>query len=230
MYPKKIYGLLILALAIWACEDILEVPDISEQQITILAPLDGSNINDNAVNFNWDRLVDIDNYHIQVATPDFDNASQMVLDSLFARDSLGFIATRIQLPLLNGAYEWRVKGVNSGYETPFATSAFMVNGDANADIVPPNTPVLVSPEDGTTQDETAVQFSWTREAVSGSAERDSIYIYTDENLQTLETKGLGANGTFDADLTSNTYYWFVRAFDDAGNESDASDTFQLGIN
>ena len=42
-------------------------------------------------------------------------------------------------------YQWRVKGVNSGFETPFEQAAFTVNGDSDADIVPPNTPVLVSP-------------------------------------------------------------------------------------
>ena len=76
---KPSFLLLVILTTTFSCSDILEVPDISNQQITILAPLEGSTITANSVNFNWDSLEDIDNYHLQVATPGFDNANQFVL-------------------------------------------------------------------------------------------------------------------------------------------------------
>ncbi len=213
-----------------ACDDIIEETDISEKQITVLAPLDGSNVPGNQVSFNWNLLEEADSYRVQVAQPNFGNATQILMDSLVVRDTLDQIANRVQLGLLNGNYQWRIKGLNSGFETPFAIMGFTVNGDANADLIAPNTPVLVAPIDGATQDETNVAFLWTREDISGSAEKDSIYIYTDVDLQNLETKGLGANKSYDATLSTNTFYWVVQAFDAAGNKSGDSDVFSLTIN
>lgn len=222
--------IILLAFAFTACDDILEVPEIDKEQITVLAPLEGTVINGNEVSFNWNALEDARSYKVEVAQPNFSNAAQIVLDSLVQEDTVGIIFTKIQKTLLNGNYEWRVKGLNGGIETPFTTNAFTVNGDENIDLTPPNTPLLVAPADGTTQDETNVTLTWTREDVPGSAERDSIYIYTDENLQTLEIKALGANKSYDVTLSTNTYYWLVQAFDAGGNTSADSEVFLLTIN
>lgn len=227
--PLVIY-LVLITQSFISCEDILEETDITEKQVTVLAPLDGSTIADNQIRFNWQELEGADSYRIQVALPSFDNASQILMDSLVVRDSLDQIDTHFQLPLLNGNYQWRIKGLNSGFETPFALMDFIVNGDPNVDLAPPNTPILVAPSDGTVQNETDITFSWSREDVSGSTEKDSVYIFTDVGLQNLEAKGLGANKTYTKTLTSNGYYWFVKAFDAAGNESESSTVFQLTIN
>ncbi|MFS4493182.1 hypothetical protein [Maribacter sp. 2308TA10-17] len=226
---SKLLWFLILG-GITACDDIIEVPEINEQEITVLAPLEGTILTDNTVSFNWNALEDARGYKVEVAQPNFSNAAQIVLDSLFVEDSLGLLGTKVQKTLLNGNYQWRVKGLNGGIETPFTTNSFTVNGDENIDLVAPNTPTLVAPTDGTAQDETSVSFSWSREDVPGTAERDSIYIYSDETLQTLELKGLGANKAFDTTLNSNTYYWLVQAFDAGGNKSADSTVFTLTIN
>lgn len=227
---KKISAVCFLFVLAIACDDILEVPDISEQQITVLAPLEGTSVTNNRVNFNWNALADVDGYRVQVATPSFDNAAQFVLDSLFAKDSLGQLNTKTQLALINGNYQWRIKGVNSAYETAFNTNAFIVNGDADADLIAPNTPSLVSPANDSSQDSTSVSFTWTREDISGSAELDSIYIYTDQALQNLNLKGLGTDKSFETTLEANTYYWLVQAFDEAGNNSEDSVVFSLTVN
>ncbi|MEM9144226.1 MAG: hypothetical protein AAGA86_14650, partial [Bacteroidota bacterium] len=151
------------------------------------------------------------------------------LDSLVELDTLDRVNTRIDQNLFNGNYQWRVKAVNSDYETEFALSSFQVNGDEDLDLVPPNTPQPLAPANGSSQAETQVSFSWSREDVPGTAERDSIFIFSDEALQTLETKGLGANKTFSVNLAAGTFHWVVRAYDAAGNASDNSSTFNFTI-
>lgn len=219
-----------ITLGLSACDDIIEEPDISEDTVFILAPLEGSNIIDNNISFNWEAVNDARAYTVQVASPGFVDAVQLALDSTIVRDTLGNLPTKISATLFNGNYQWRVRAENAGFATPYSTAAFIVNGDEDIDLVAPNTPVLVSPADGTSQDETEVNFSWNREDISGSPERDSIYIYTDDALLNLELKGLGANKSFETALTTNTYYWLVRAFDAAGNASPNSDVFELTIN
>ncbi|SFC35881.1 hypothetical protein SAMN04487891_109161 [Flagellimonas taeanensis] len=213
----------------WGCEDILEVPDISNATVNILAPMDSSVVTTNAVGFNWEKVDEATSYRVQIAAPDFENTSQMVLDSVIVEDTLGNVVTRIDQDLVNGNYAWRVKALNSDYETVFAVSSFQVDGDEELDITPPNIPQLATPANGASLTQYSVSFSWTRQDISGTAERDSIYIFSDESLTNLTTKALGANKTYTTSLASGTFYWYVRAFDAAGNKSDASSTFNFTV-
>ncbi|MEO9510718.1 MAG: hypothetical protein ABJN84_03245 [Flavobacteriaceae bacterium] len=227
---KNLFLVFVVALTIlWSCEDILEVPDISDQTVPILAPSEGTILSTNAVGFNWQTINDATSYRVQLASPDFENTAQIVMDSIITEDSLGIANTRLDQSLLNGSYAWRVKAFNSDYETAYTLSNFLVDGDENLDIIPPNTPQLVAPANGVSQTETSVNFSWTREDVPGTAERDIIFIYSDENLESLTTEALGANKAYTANLASGTFYWVVQAYDAAGNESDVSTTFTFTI-
>lgn len=226
---KLLFGLL-FALICMSCDDILEVPDISNQTVTLFAPAPGTILTNNTVSFNWDIVEDATGYRFQLAIPDFENTQQLVLDSIVTVDSLNNITTSLRQSLLNGNYTWRIKAVNSGFETPYTTAPFQVNGDENADITPPNTPQLLTPVNDTTFDETTVSFEWSREDVPGTAERDSIFFFSDEMLQNQVGSNLGANKTFTADFSSGTFYWLVRAFDTAGNESEDSEVFNFTVN
>ena len=227
---KYLAAFTVLFLTIVACEDILEVVDISERQVTIFAPLDNTTVNSNQVNFNWDRVEDATSYRFQLATPNFMETQQLVIDSIFELDTLGNVGSQIQQTLTNGMYEWRIKAMNSGFETSYTQSGFTVSGEEDLDVVPPNTPELVAPTNGASQDDNQVSFRWTREDVSGTAERDSIYFFSDEALQNPIGKDLGANKTYSGNFDTGTYYWRVRAFDAAGNESENSATFNFTIN
>lgn len=226
---KKIVAV-VLVMFCGACGDILEEPDISNSQVEVFAPLDNTVLTTNAVNFNWDVVLDARSYRVQVAQPDFENTQQLVLDSVIALDSLGNVPTTVQQTLLNGNYAWRVKAINGGFETAYTTQNFQVDGDPEVDTTPPSTPNLTAPANGTNQSAAVVDFSWNREDVSGTAERDSIFFFSDEERNTRIGADLGANKTFRASFEPGTYFWTVQAFDAAGNESAASEAFSFTIN
>jgi hypothetical protein len=123
---KKLIYIGILLIGFLACDDILEVPDISNRQVEILAPTEGTSINDSIIHFNWNGVVDAEGYILQVARPDFENAIQVVVDTILVVDST-FVGTRFNTKLTNNTYEWRVKAFNSGFETDFTRSRFEVN-------------------------------------------------------------------------------------------------------
>ena len=127
--PKVIVGTLILIFSI-SCEDILEVTDISDDTVQLLAPSDSSIVAQTNVTFSWSEVFEANQYHVQVATPNFENAAQIVFDSVVALDST-FLGTRITKTLTDSEYEWRVKAMNSGYETDFSASSFSVNTSSN---------------------------------------------------------------------------------------------------
>lgn len=307
---KKISILAAICTLLFSCDDIIGVHDISDETVVVIAPTNGAVVQSNVTTFSWDAVEDADDYVLQVVTPSFESASQVVLDSTMNRTSFA-------KELLPGNYEWRIKAINSGYETVYTANTFSVSetdglagntvilnapgnnfitnqaditlswealadateyrvqilddaeeivleeiitettinvtfteGDftwqvraqndtestlfssrnITIDITEPNTPQLSAPADDATENAGTINFSWTREDIAGSEELDSIYIYTDESLETLFLKDEGSGKTFSTDLTADTYYWNVKAFDVAGNEGEVSETFSLIIN
>lgn len=307
----KTYSIFLIFLMLFtSCDDILEVPDISDASLSLLAPTEGAVVRGNTTTFSWETVEDAEDYLLQIATPNFANASQILLDTTITR--LNFTQ-----PLLPNAYEWRLKARNSGFETPFNTRTFTVlesdsfagntvllnnplnntaTNDENVnlswqtlngaieyrvqvlannnevlldevtantnidltfsegrftwqvraqnatestlysprtiiiDVTAPGTPTPTAPTDNSTISGTSVNFTWNRTDVAGSTERDSIYIYSDEQLENLVSKDRGTNKAFTATLTADTYYWLVQAFDAAGNRSEASNLFQFSNN
>jgi len=97
----------VFLLAMFSCDDILE-EDITDDNITITAPLQGSTVVSNIVTLQWNNLSGVDEYRVQV-----NNASNvMVLDSLVSVNSLVY-------PLTPGDYSWRVRGENFAYQTAY---------------------------------------------------------------------------------------------------------------
>ena len=118
--------LLLLSVLIGACEDILEVPDISNQSVAILAPMDQASLSDSLVTLSWEDLAEAEAYQVQLATPDFENAAQILLDSTIVLDTT-FLGTQVYKTLINGEYQWRVRAFNSDYSTPFSGASFTVS-------------------------------------------------------------------------------------------------------
>jgi len=104
---------------ILSCDDIIEVENISNQRVTILAPSNNSVLIQNDITFTWNSLEDADNYRIQIVTPSFENASQIILDSLVS-------VTNLSNSLSSGDYQWRVRAENSEYQTTYTIQNFSI--------------------------------------------------------------------------------------------------------
>lgn len=293
-----------------SCDAIIEVPDIKNETVVVLAPLEGALIESNAISFFWEETIDAERYRFQVATPNFEMAIQILTDSLINN-------TNFSKSLSPGNYEWRVRAENSGFETVYTTNSFTVQEPAQfsdnivvlnapqdnflslqsevnfnweditgtdnyrfqlidisgstiieqelsnsnftttisdgrftwqvraemgtevtnyssrqirVDATEPNMPLLSMPNNMTSQTDTQVNFSWSREDLNGTAEFDSIFVYNNEALTMLEFKDESLNKTHNEILLSGSYFWNVKAYDDAGYESDISETFSFTIN
>lgn len=116
----------VLLLTFISCEDLIEVPDISEQRVQLLAPSENAIIAQNTIVLSWDEVAEATQYHIQVASPNFENAIQVVIDNIVVADSIG-ASPSISRTLVNGDYEWRVEAQNSQFSTEFSISSFTIN-------------------------------------------------------------------------------------------------------
>lgn len=309
MKKRILLGLTILFL--FACEAVF-VEDISSSYVTLIAPSNSTSVKTGTIRFLWEKVNEANEYKLQIATPSFTNASQIVLDTTVTSNIFPY-------KLNAGEYEWRVKAKNSDYETAFEMYSLNVTDSdiANAEtelLLPleneitnvvsqnliwsavqdaseyrvqiytpdvqgslvkdvivteteyihefsegeftwqvrpqsdtqngkytarkitvdskkPNKPENTVPENNHTQSETTIDFTWTRTDMAGTAEIDSIYVFTDVNLTQLSFKIEGINKTYKKEnLEANTYYWYVKAFDKAKNESEKSNTFLVTIN
>ncbi len=116
---KRIYFIILFGVMILACDDIIEVEDISERTVTVLAPTDESILTITDVNFSWSEVEDSEKYRLQIATPDFETATQIVLDTTI-------VFTNFTKTLDLGNYEWRIRAENSDYQTAYTTQRFSI--------------------------------------------------------------------------------------------------------
>lgn len=296
-------------LFLFSCESILLEDDISDKEMTLVAPVNNAQFFSTGVSFTWGIVDGAEKYHLQIAKPNFDSPIQIVLDTIVSNNTF-----TNQLNI--GGYEWRVQAVNNNYVTSYKSRFFTIVSNANfqnntlvltspannlitntstqnltwqsiigatsyqvqiydnsntvvsdqntsattlsytfpqgsynwrvratngteqtlftprsilVDTTAPNTPILSSPANTSTNTNTSVSFQWSRTDIAGSAERDEISIYTNSALSNMQLSEV-ANSPFITTLTTGTYYWFVKSYDAAGNMSSRSTVFSFTIN
>ncbi len=116
---KKFVVFLIIGIHLVSCEEIIEITDISSEHVTVLAPLDNTTLTSKSVTFTWEAMEEVEGYHLQIATPSFANALQIVKDSTLT--TTNFLTT-----LDFNDYEWRIRAENSGYTTVYITQRFSI--------------------------------------------------------------------------------------------------------
>jgi uncharacterized protein YegP (UPF0339 family) len=213
---KKVIVFVLMALTFWACEEVISVPDISDNEIEILAPLDGVVVDVPGVAFSWEEIEFADQYEVQIATPSFSVANQIVLDTIL-RDSTQ-ILRRFEKALIPNQYEWRIRAANSDYETAYSRASFEVTSEEQGDDISDAQVQLIAPSDSVTITSATVNFTW--DAVDGAESytlqvatpdfQNPIQVVVDEVLTTT---------SFQTVLTNGEYQWRVKAV----NESSETD-------
>lgn len=314
---KKISLLLLIALATYSCIQVINEPNIENENIDLLAPVGDVVLQNASVTFSWDELEDAEKYHLQVFSPSIQNAVAIEIDTLMEQNTASFTLNASTEEISH--YEWRVRAQNSAYKTKYTTASFSIqltgedtfsdnvvvltspeenfetnqatinlswetvpeateyriqiwqpdtNGtlidDLNAsetnkdytfsdgsfvwqvkaikdtesteytarnitvEATPPNTPTLLTPDDESSIPLGNTNFTWQRDPIAGSVEKDSLYLYRNESLTDLVTKQEVSGGSHNINITTDAvYYWQMKAFDEAGNESEYSETFSF---
>ena len=200
---KGMLGICILSLYL-GCEEVISVADISEEEITILAPVDGVILEDNSVTFSWEELEFADQYQLQVATPDFNTASQLVEDTIVG-DSTQTVRN-FTTTLTNDNYQWRIRGLNSNFQTPYTTRSFSVNNSTSIPLSEQQV-VLLHPEDGLETTDTNITLEW--EALEDATLYRIVVTNTTDNTSFFETSGTATQ--VDVTFVPGSYTWAVRA-------------------
>lgn len=201
--------------------------------VTLISPPMGAMINDATPEFIWNSVLDdfsgTDHYVLQIDVgPAFLNPSEYeVTDTTYT----------LETNLTDGVYYWRVRAVDKAGNEGNWGGFNLFNLDATV----PAAPIPLSPVGGFLGT-LSVTFNWTQvtipSRVIGKEKEASIkspvhYVLTvmntdyepyfvDTLIETSDTKTVPISGY-------GIVYWFVYAFDEAGNVSPTSDTVSFGI-
>ncbi|NOX18531.1 MAG: fibronectin type III domain-containing protein, partial [Chlorobi bacterium] len=122
--------------------------------------------------------------------------------------------------LWNRRYYWRVKGFNiDGVASDWSEEFNFKTGL--------KTPILLSPENGSRNNQIALDFDWT--SVSG-ADRYIFQLTFDSNFVQIEKEAVTELSKYSANdlLFDSTYYWRTRGFNAFGDSSKWSSVFSFG--
>lgn len=186
--------------------------NFQDNSVVLISPSNDFITNVNAQNLKWTPIIGAGSYQIQI----LGSSDAVINDQTITASNLNY-----SFP--EGNYSWRVRAINGTAQTLYSSRKILI------DATKPNTPVLSVPSDKSTTTVNDITFKWSRIPVAGSAEKDSIYVYTDSGLSTLQLKS-EVSASFTKNLESGTYYWFMKSFDSAGNASDKSSVFSFTIN
>jgi hypothetical protein len=178
--------------------------DLTRQKVQLVSPHDGKITNSTDISFVWDALYNADNYQIAIYKGSWEG--EMVVAPVSV-DGTSYEGT-----LSEGTFFWGVQAQNQTSETSYTIQSMVI------DQTPPNVPVLTSPENNSTVTSTSVQFAWKSSDSGSGIAQDTVKIYSDGSLSTLEKAVASSDQQATIDLTDRkTYYWTVLSVDKAGN-------------
>lgn len=191
--------------------------DISSQQIILSSPTDNYITNNPNITFNWNSLLNADDYLIEVHENTFSGSL------IYGPQVTASTSHNATLP--EGTLIWGVQGRNStsNTSTSFSTRTLTI------DTTSPAIVTLVSPADNATLNDVYNTYTWNQGVNTGTTLTDDIYFYSDASATNL-VKTMQAVGTSHQDsLGIGTYYWRVQSTDAAGNIGPASNIRKVTI-
>lgn len=142
--------LLLLSLLLCiACTEILSVPDISLDEVSLYSPGHETELSVPEIHYSWSKLEEVDGYRLQLFL-EVSPSSNLLLDTLIPRNQYSDSLS------MEGKYRWRVRGENFGYATPYVQSTFVYRTPQFSD----DTLQLNAPAQSANLKSSSLLFSW----------------------------------------------------------------------
>jgi len=185
---------------------------------SLKSPAEGARTNDNTPDFRWWGTVDAWKYELWV-----DNNADFASPEI--RENVLLTTYTPSIGLADGAYSWRVMAFRSDSTEVGWSPSWTFTVDTRA----PESPQLREPRNNVELNTLQTVFTWTEPEpnvtygiqIDNEASFSSPYVHENSGIrESTYTYLFPHNGT---------YYWRVRAFDQAGNASGWSDGYKLVI-
>lgn len=110
----------VLFLILFTACNVIIIEDISDKAPKLLSPANGATVNKLRVQFMWDEVNGADAYHFQIIENSFDNSATVLHQDTLHATSYEYVFAS------EGAYQWRVSGVNDNYTTQYSVANLTV--------------------------------------------------------------------------------------------------------
>lgn len=104
-----ILSLLLIFTTLQSCKDIVAT-NISGNTPVMILPQANDTVESNPVHFKWEEMDGATNYHLQIASPSFENIQYYILDSLIT-------GTEFSFSLDSSQFEYKLTAKNAGYDS-----------------------------------------------------------------------------------------------------------------
>ena len=205
---KKLIILIFAVVLIYSCEEIISVPDISEDFIVLIAPADDTVLEDTDVTFSWEEIEFADQYQIQVATPNFTNANQVVLDTILGDSVQSFRSfSKVLSPNM---YQWRVRGLNDNFQTDYTTQSFKIDTLQTDIDISDQVVTTIAPVNNAEVPAGSINFNWEALTNATMYQLQIAYPNFQAPIQIVRDT-LITTPLYTTTLESNDYEWRVKA-------------------
>jgi len=192
---------------------------------TLVWPANGENTNDNTPTLDWSPVGENSTPVLYYAAVSDNSAFS------YENRNSGWITTdnwEVSPALPDGIWYWRVRARDNvgNVGNNSATRSFRV------DVIPPGKPTLVSPDNNKLDNTLSQTFKWTQPPENSLSLTYHIQIDNEASFTSpyvRENQAVTDNTYSYTLLKDGTYYWRVRAKDNAGNWGGWADNFKLTI-
>lgn len=182
---------------------ILQSSDLSKSTVANLYPQTA--LASAGATLSWDPITSADRYILVLWSPTWQTGVKIRTDTVTS-------AELTVASLTEGKYAFGVKAINETSATAYATANFIIDRTA------PGTATLISPAEGfKIIGTTSVALSWNRASDNGSELHDSIYIADNTQFTNCIRERVNAQSITKTIAQTDTFYWYVRSCDAAGN-------------
>jgi len=197
----------------WSENWRVRVDTVIPAKPTLAWPADGENVNDNTLNFDWDATPENSYplmYNVQIAT---DKYFENIVQTAWVADDNWNLTTS----LADNSYYWRVRvRDNAGNSGQYSDRrAFRI------DILPPVAPSLASPENNGWTGENAT-LTWGTVSENSLPVLYNLVVAESSDFTSVVVNVWTENTSWTGTLEEYSYWWHVRAKDNAGNVGDNS--------
>ena len=196
------------------CDSFFE-DDISNRTVELVSPADQVETDILTQTFYWDVMEGASSYRLQVVTPSFANAENLLLDTLVSDNKYTYT-------LFPAEFEWRVRAENSVYQSGWSSSHFTIY---SSDDLTRQKVQISSPHDGYFTNKVDISFAWDA-------------LYNADNYQVAVYKGswdgetviapVKVDGTsYEGTLSEGKFYWGVQAQNQTSQTSYSIQSFVI---
>jgi hypothetical protein len=191
-----------LSAIFYGCEEFME-KDITGKKVTLLAPVDSLVTSNTTITFWWEEVDGALDYSVQVVSPDFERVEKLWVDSFV-------VGNKLELALVPGRYQWRIKGWNGSSETQFTTASFVIDSTLN---LTTETVVLLSPTNQASSNKPAQIFKWNN---LYNADEYRFTLTNQDNTLLKDEVTRNTENTFEF-TEDGSYVWSVRGQNNISN-------------